>query len=360
MHIIGSAINLSAQHQAQRQETHLTLARERRIAPQRQDTVTPALTPLTPARTAQVPPLAAQHVRHHEAPVPAPISDVEDAEAAEGDSDILLLKQLVELLSGREIELYSPPGSAEATTTAQSPAAPDPGAQSQQAAVDPGQFETLLFSHHAISEYEYTSVSIQGDFLVADAAGGEQWLSIDLSVTMERKYEESQTSLTIRQGRLSDPLVLNLNGGGVELSPETTSFDLDNDGQAESIATLAGSSAYLALDANGDGQINNGSELFGPDSGNGFAELSQYDEDGNGFIDSRDSIFGELGLYRPGNDFYTPLSTSGVTAIYTGSIDSPFQLNDLQNNNLGVVRATGFFLNADYTPGVIQQIDLRV
>ena len=40
-------------------------------------------------------------------------------------------------------------------------------------------------------------------------------------------------------------------------------------------------SGYLALDKNGDGTINDGSELFGTRNGDGFADLAQYDEDGN-------------------------------------------------------------------------------
>ena len=64
-----------------------------------------------------------------------------------------------------------------------------------------------------------------------------------------------------------------------EVSDQTFYFDLDADGKEEEISVLNGS-GYLALDKNGDGTINDGSELFGTRNGDGFADLAQYDEDG--------------------------------------------------------------------------------
>ena len=71
-------------------------------------------------------------------------------------------------------------------------------------------------------------------------------------------------------------------------------FDIDADGEEESISYLQGGSGYLALDKNGDGVINDGSELFGTKSGDGFADLAEYDADGNGWIDENDPIFDKL------------------------------------------------------------------
>ena len=66
--------------------------------------------------------------------------------------------------------------------------------------------------------------------------------------------------------------------------------------------------AWLVLDRNGDGIINDGSEMFGnatpqpqPADGtlrNGFLALAQYDDDGNGTIDEHDAIFSELRLWQ--------------------------------------------------------------
>ena len=57
--------------------------------------------------------------------------------------------------------------------------------------------------------------------------------------------------------------------------------------------------AFLALDVNGDGRINDGSELFGDSSASsGFAALAAYDDNGDGAIDARDSVWPQLRLWR--------------------------------------------------------------
>jgi hypothetical protein len=50
-------------------------------------------------------------------------------------------------------------------------------------------------------------------------------------------------------------------------------------------------------DRNGDGAIDHGRELSGATTGDGFAELAAYDEDGNGWIDENDSIYQHLRIW---------------------------------------------------------------
>ena len=64
-------------------------------------------------------------------------------------------------------------------------------------------------------------------------------------------------------------------------------------------------------------------ELFAQ-SGNGFAELAQYDEDGNSFIDEGDSIYGQLSVWRPGKGLVA-LADVGVGAIYLHPVETQFQ-----------------------------------
>ncbi|QQR69269.1 MAG: hypothetical protein IPI58_00860 [Alphaproteobacteria bacterium] len=75
------------------------------------------------------------------------------------------------------------------------------------------------------------------------------------------------------------PLVLDLDGDGVEVSALDQSrprvyFDLDNDGMAENLAWVTGGDGLLCRDLNGNGLIDNGNELLGSASVDGFAKLA--------------------------------------------------------------------------------------
>jgi hypothetical protein len=107
------------------------------------------------------------------------------------------------------------------------------------------------------------------------------------------------------------PLALDLDGNGVRTisSVAGTVFDVNADGQAESVGWLSTTDAWLALDRNGNGLIDDGSELFGsgttmPDASkalDGFAALRVLDSNQDGVIDSNDSLFGKLALWTDAN-----------------------------------------------------------
>ena len=118
----------------------------------------------------------------------------------------------------------------------------------------------------------------------------------------------------------------------------------------------------LALDGNGDGKINDGSELFGPTSGNAFTELAGFDADGNGWIDEADAVFAALKIWSIGEDGserLISLKDGGIGAICLKNVRTEFSLKDAVSNATdAVIRSTGLFLFEDGTAGTVQQLDL--
>tara|TARA_B100000686_G_C16553323_1_gene843798 strand:- start:4 stop:363 length:360 start_codon:yes stop_codon:yes gene_type:complete len=112
--------------------------------------------------------------------------------------------------------------------------------------------------------------------------------------------------------------VINFEGTAAELTERTFAFDLDTDGETEQIHFVGPNSGFLALDVNHNGQVDDGSELFGTVTGNGFGELSLYDEDGNDFIDEEDSVYEGLRIWQKdaaANDRLIAFGEAGVGSV---------------------------------------------
>lgn len=209
--------------------------------------------------------------------------------------------------------------------------------------------------------HEKEKMTFEANGVVKTADGRTIDFSVNLS--MNREYL-SQNTLSIRAGNArKDPLVINLGGNAPALTDDKISFDIDCDGQMDSISFVADGCGFLALDKNGDGIVNDGSELFGPQSGDGFNDLAQYDLDGNNWIDENDPIYKDLRIWTTdgdGNRRLFALGQIGVGAIYLGNIESRFSLKDNSNNSLGEIQKTGIFLSESGTAGTIHHIDIVV
>ncbi len=219
--------------------------------------------------------------------------------------------------------------------------------------------KTFSFSRqYYYEETENTSFTTQGTVKCADGREITFNLNLNMSRSFQEYYEETYHVVSVS---MCDPLVINLDGNIADLSDQTFFFDIDADGQKDEINRLGSGSGYLALDKNGDGIINDGSELFGTASGDGFADLAKYDSDGNGFIDEGDEIFSKLKIWtvdENGKEQLVSIADKGVGAICVQSANTDFAITAADNATKGMIRRSGFFLYENGMAGSIQHVDV--
>ena len=207
--------------------------------------------------------------------------------------------------------------------------------------------------------FEYTSFSAQGIIHTDD--GRE--INVNIDVSMSSRFCQYYSQVTARAFfQAMDPLVINLHDVPEGLSDLKYFFDLDADGTEEEISLLNDGGGFLALDKNGDGKINDGSELFGTRSGDGFKDLAEYDSDRNGWIDENDAVFEKLKVWTKdidGKDILYTLGDLNIGAIALANAATDFTLNNSDGAGPnGFVRKTGIFLYENGDVGTIQHVDL--
>ncbi|HRQ45816.1 MAG TPA: hypothetical protein PK725_02645 [Rhodocyclaceae bacterium] len=279
----------------------------------------------------------------------------EQSDPLDADPRMKLLSRLIELLTGRParlLRLDGPAGKAASPTHS--------GTNAVQGAPARAGFGIAYAFDSTYTEFEQTQFQAQGVIRTTDG----QELRFDVAFAMQRSYTESvSVRFTAGDARLTDPLVLDFGGPAAALSNARFAFDLNADGVLDDIPLLGGGSGFLAIDRNGNGQIDNGRELFGPTSGNGFTELAALDEDGSGWIDEADPAFALLRVWRPaaqGAGSLQTLAEAGVGALYLGNVTTPFDLRGPGNETLGVMRASSIYVRDNGTVGTVSQIDLSV
>ena len=145
--------------------------------------------------------------------------------------------------------------------------------------------------------------------------------------------------LPYRNGRyyIYDPIALDLDGDGIETVAANgfagSLFDHDNDGIRTAGGWVSADDGLLVWDKNGNGRIDNGSELFGDstrwldgnNAAHGFSALVQHDSNRDGIIDNKDNVFKQLRIWRD-------LNQDGITQ--EGEL---FKLADLKIKSLNLI-----------------------
>ena len=221
-------------------------------------------------------------------------------------------------------------------------------------------WQKITVSSANVTEYESTSFMTQGKVQTEDGR------SIDFNVafSMSRACSVTINSMEVSNYILTDPLVINLDTDMTEIADQKFFFDIDSDGKEEKISELGKGSGFLAIDKNGDGKVNDGNELFGTKSGDGFKDLAEHDKDGNGWIDENDDVFSKLKVWikdEDGNDVLLDLKEADIGAIYLGNANTEYSFKDESLNTNAVLRKTGVYLKESTGKvGTVSHVDLAV
>ncbi len=171
---------------------------------------------------------------------------------------------------------------------------------------------------------------------------------------------------------LRDPIILDLDGNGLETVGLASNihFDHDGDGVLTKTGWVGKDDALLVWDRNANGSIDTGAELFGdftelPDgtlAPNGFAALAALDSNGDGILDASDPAFAELKLWRDasqdgvsqGGEFIT-LADAGIVSL---NLAHTLKNQGLPNGN--TLSREGGFTRADGTSGGMGEFKLAI
>jgi len=166
-----------------------------------------------------------------------------------------------------------------------------------------------------------------------------------------------------------DPLAIDLNGDGVQTISIDSGvlFDFNNDQMRTGTGWLDANDGFLAYDRNGNGMIDNGSELFGVDTRksdgslakDGFDALRDLDSNGDGVFNSADTDFGNVRVWQDKNsdgvsqaDELRTLDELGITAIHLDSQETNIDSNGNR------IAATGTVEFADGSTSTAANLDL--
>jgi hypothetical protein len=225
------------------------------------------------------------------------------------------------------------------------------------------QFRYWEYTESRRFTYEETeNLRVSADGVVRTADNRE----IDFSFAMDvgRQFiHESYFEYTESGVALIDPMIIGVDVDAPLLSGGQFAFDLNQDGEDETLTMPGAGYGFLALDLNGDGEINDGSELFGPTTGDAFAELAEYDLDQNLWIDENDEIFDKLTLWEEdgeGGMTLTRIKDAGIGAIYLAGITSEFDYKTDENDLVGRMGKTSIALSEEGEVMPVHEVDYNV
>jgi Ca2+-binding RTX toxin-like protein len=181
-----------------------------------------------------------------------------------------------------------------------------------------------------------TQSGVPGSIVVEDFSSGD--LGLNLYGDLDDDTDKPGNAMDDANIRV-DPMALDLDGDGVETRNVGLGahFDHDTNGFAEQTGWLGRDDGFLVRDLNGNGEIDNGGELFGNNTllangsyaADGFLALAELDSNHDGKVSSADATFSQLRIWKDlDSDGVTDagelltLSAAGVASINTAYMNS--------------------------------------
>ncbi|MBF0266614.1 MAG: hypothetical protein HQL46_15230 [Gammaproteobacteria bacterium] len=186
----------------------------------------------------------------------------------------------------------------------------------------------------------------------------QQEFVVAVSTSSSLKISSQNTSQVSPPPQSADPLAFDLDGNGIQTTgiKNGAIFDINADGKNEKTSFITGNDAFLAYDKNGNGIIDNGSELFGDQNGaaNGYEELKKYDDNQDGKINANDQIYNKLSLLS----FNDKQIKTEPLSNHISEIDLDYQQKSQAINEYDQITQQSKFTNTDGTTG--QSSDILV
>jgi len=202
--------------------------------------------------------------------------------------------------------------------------------------------------------------SMQGDFIIDNQA-----VNLNYQLQLNSQYSTAST-VNMSAAALKDPLVIQYGAQSIGKIIGYQALDINNDKQQDNLPIFSGDVGYLVYDKNNDQQVNNGSELFGPTSNNGFAELAMLDSNQNGYFDQQDDKYQQVYIWQPKHmnsaeeQNLVTLSQAGIKAISLNAIDTQFNFRGDHGEIDAQLTQSSFAITNNNQAVGVHQIDVRL
>jgi len=207
-------------------------------------------------------------------------------------------------ISGIKVTLKTSAGSTVASSTT------DSNGNYNFANLNPGDY-TLVFDKTNVMHYNYGAWYNMSTWKWAvKDVGSNDAIDSDVKGDATATTNVTQTSVFNLESGENDmswdagitPIAIDLDGDGIQTLSRANAggaFDLLGTGKAIQSGWLSGEDGFLAMDRNGNGRVDDISELFGGNNkGDGYAKLAAFDSNGDGVVDADDAAFADLRVWK--------------------------------------------------------------